>query len=184
MTIIGLSGYAGAGKDTAAQLLVDDFGFERFAFGDYVRDALALIDPYLSDGMRLSTFVDIFDWDDAKRVPPHGDEIRRLMQVTGDAVRRTAGRDLFIDALMRDAEHYADVVVSDVRFPEEALAITNRGGAIWRITRTAGRATNSHLSETAMDNFPCDVYLLNNSDILDLSMSIGEILGVRQGQDS
>jgi len=38
--IIGLSGYASAGKDSVAQILVEKFGYKRMAFADAIRDIL------------------------------------------------------------------------------------------------------------------------------------------------
>ena len=42
-TIVAFCGKAGAGKDTAAQVLCDHLGFERLAFADPLKEALAII---------------------------------------------------------------------------------------------------------------------------------------------
>lgn len=39
--ILLLSGYAGSGKDAAASLLMDECGFQRFAFADALKDLVA-----------------------------------------------------------------------------------------------------------------------------------------------
>ncbi len=39
--ILLLSGYAGSGKDAAASLLIDECGFQRFAFADALKDLVA-----------------------------------------------------------------------------------------------------------------------------------------------
>ena len=52
--IIGLSGYAQAGKDTVAQMLVEDYGYTRLGFADIIKKACYYLDPIISlDGMRL-----------------------------------------------------------------------------------------------------------------------------------
>lgn len=45
MEIIGLSGYARSGKDAAAKVLVEEFGFTRVAFADKLRDFLYALNP-------------------------------------------------------------------------------------------------------------------------------------------
>jgi hypothetical protein len=176
--IIGLSGYAGCGKDTVADLLVKDFGYAKYSFADYVRKGLEILNPRLDESIDLETYLDVFGWEDGKRIPPHGDELRRLMQKFGDSARTLFGPHVFVDALMKELDPADKAVISDVRYPNEALAITNLNGVMWRITRPETYATNDHSSELSMENFPHDVYLLNASDITDLSMSIGEVLGV------
>ena len=48
MQIIGLSGYARSGKDEAAKVLVEEFGFTRVAFADKLRDFLYPLNPIVT----------------------------------------------------------------------------------------------------------------------------------------
>lgn len=41
MIVLGLMGKARSGKDTAAAVLVEEFGFRRYAFADLLKDAFA-----------------------------------------------------------------------------------------------------------------------------------------------
>ncbi|MFE2102926.1 hypothetical protein ACFW9W_39100, partial [Streptomyces sp. NPDC059468] len=43
---IGLHGFAGSGKDAVAKILAD-YGYERVAFGDKVREALYVLNPVI-----------------------------------------------------------------------------------------------------------------------------------------
>lgn len=43
--IIAFTGYAGSGKDTAAQVLIDKYGFEKKCFADAVREAMEIVNP-------------------------------------------------------------------------------------------------------------------------------------------
>lgn len=45
MIIVGFSGYARCGKDTAADYLAERYGFEHRAFADKLRDALYVLNP-------------------------------------------------------------------------------------------------------------------------------------------
>ena len=99
--------------------------------------------------------------------------VGRVLQVVGtDCFRDVVARDVWVDALFRDAAAAAAaevgprpgaaaavVVVTDVRFPNEAAAIRRAGGAVVRVTRAgagagaglaAGRGER-HASETALD---------------------------------
>jgi dephospho-CoA kinase len=48
MQLIGLSGYARSGKDEAAKVLIEEFGFKRIAFADKLRDFLYALDPIVA----------------------------------------------------------------------------------------------------------------------------------------
>ena len=43
--IIGISGYATAGKDTIGEILVENHGFRRIAFADKLREVLLALNP-------------------------------------------------------------------------------------------------------------------------------------------
>ena len=90
--LIGLCGYAAAGKDTAARVLIDEFFFQRVAFADPIKAALLALDPLVpgpgeDQYLRLSEFCQERSWAEVKEYP----EVRRLMQILGTEV----GRNLF-----------------------------------------------------------------------------------------
>lgn len=161
MTLIGLTGYAQSGKDTAAAFLVEH-GWTRVAFADKLRAFAAAVNPIVKTDVGYERLVDIIayqGWDLAKQNP----EIRRLLQVIGtDAGRVLLGQNVWVDAAMQGLSGTADVVFTDVRFPNEAAAILDRGGVMVRITRPGVRAVNSHISEHALDDLDCPV-VMNDS---------------------
>ncbi|QMP84513.1 deoxynucleoside monophosphate kinase [Streptomyces phage Endor1] len=174
--LIGLSGYAGSGKDEAAKALIVG-GWRRDAFADRLRQFLYNLDPWVTVSpdvgvARLAKLVDAYGWDRAKRTFP---EIRRLLQRTGtEAGRKVLGAQVWVDALMRDfdAENEA-LVVTDVRFQNEADAIRKAGGVMVRINRPGvGPATDPggwvHESEVALDHYDFDVTVNNNGDEIQL----------------
>lgn len=160
--IVGIGGYAGSGKDTAAQALVD-LGFERRAFADILRDFLYELDPIISSmsGMRLRTLVAYEGWDEAKRGYP---EVRALLQRCGtDAGRKVLGEDVWVDGLLNNLDHCGAYVIPDVRFPNEAEAIIRRNGYLLRVDRpgvgpAAAPDGSIHPSETALDRRPEDQF--------------------------
>jgi hypothetical protein len=63
-------------------------------------------------------------------------------------------------------------VIADVRFPNEAEAIKERGGKVIRINRHNHGAVNTHKSEIAMDNYMFDHVLYNDGTIDDLAENL------------
>ena len=127
--IIGLSGYASSGKDSVAQILVEKFGYKRMAFADAIRDILYTLNPLTNNGLHVKALVDDYGWDIAKQ----DNEIRRLLQVLGTEVGRNFfGDDVWVDVLISKLEPMDKVVITDVRFQNEAREIHNLAGEIWR----------------------------------------------------
>jgi hypothetical protein len=179
--IIGLSGYARSGKDTAAAGM-DMWGFKRVAFADKLRDFLYLLNPIIQPrykrafamlvpDARVQTVIDKHGWGGYKETP-YGPEIRELLQRLGTECGRTLISDtVWIDAALNNVElddHYKSIVVTDVRFPNEAQAIKDRGGYIVRIERDGIKPANAHPSETALDDWVFDSIIDNNGTPEDL----------------
>jgi hypothetical protein len=164
--IIGLSGYAQSGKDTVAEMLCLNYGFKRISFALPMRDAIYTLNPIVFNlNSRVSDLVDEFGWDVAKANP----EVRRLLQVFGTEVGRGIfGENFWVDQAFKRAEEYERVVFSDVRFPNEAQAIVDKGGQVWRVQREGHKPVNLHASETAMDNWRFDDLILNHGSLDDL----------------
>lgn len=168
-------GAAGAGKDTCAAVLVQEFGYGRVAFADKVRELLLVQDPFIAmtdnhaEMVRLSAIIEEFGWDHAKR---HIPEIRRLQQVFGTEVcRDTFGSDCWTVLGMQQANRVIEArlrpVFTDVRFPEEHKAIRESGGQIWLIERPdeENHAGTAHSSEQLFNKLNYDVRIVNNSSL-------------------
>src|SRR5687768_17032797 len=100
--LIAFSGLKGAGKDTAAKLLIDEYGFTRIAFADAVRDAALTINPWIPAHkggytvLPLNELINDAGWDWSKREIP---EVRRLLQVIGTEFGRMLDEDIWIQTL-------------------------------------------------------------------------------------
>ena len=164
--IIGLSGYAQSGKDSTAELLCLNYGYRRIAFADPMREALLRLNPKLDSITHIAHRVEDYGWDVTKRDP----EVRRLLQTLGtDVGRKMFGDDFWINIALSGLKSEDKVVVSDVRFPNEAQAIKNLGGTVWRINRHNHSAVNGHPSEHAMDNYMFNHVIYNDGTLDDLS---------------
>ncbi|MEU5160451.1 hypothetical protein AB0G74_12680 [Streptomyces sp. NPDC020875] len=178
---VGLIGAAGSGKDTVGGRLIERFAFVRVAFADPVR-ALALdLDPivctmpgpYGPVPLRLSHIVRIEGWDRAKQRR----EVRRTLQRVGQSLRDRDSEVWVRPALDKIAT--ADrwnlpIVVTDVRYRNEADALRARGALLVRIERPgdhdhqADPEARAHRSETELADYPTDATLTNSGSLAEL----------------
>jgi hypothetical protein len=179
--LIGLSGYARAGKDTVADYLVANYGFTRMAFADPMKEALYRMDPLVTfggmAGMSLKWAVDQSGWEVVKDESP---EVRGLLQRLGTEVGRNMfGEDFWVDYAIGKSWQYDNVVFSDVRFRNEAKAVQKNWGENWRINRDGVQAVNGHISEHDMDDYrEFDVVLQNNGSLKELYEQIDTMMNL------
>ena len=70
-----------------------------------------------------------------------------------------------------------DWVITDVRFPDEAQAIKDWGGVLWRVDRPGLVGGDGHASETAMDDYRgWDEVIVNDGTIAELRAKVGRLL--------
>lgn len=174
MTIIGLAGYAGAGKDTAADFLVDMRGYKRRAFATPLRTLMQHVNPTVKWTSSYLPWNEVLDTIGYRRAKDETNG-RHVMQRLGNGVRATLGEDAWVNAAFTwlDREPHGRYVFTDVRYPNEAQAIKDRGGFILRIDRPGVGPVNDHISESAMDEWEYDGVILNDDDIEHLWLSIG-----------
>lgn len=182
--LIGLSGYAQSGKDSLAGFLRDDHGFETRSFADPLKALLYAVDPLLApapdtplNSVQISWMVDRVGWEETKAaysLSPFG--ARAYLQRLGAGARDIFGEDFWVDALFGTVSEYAHTVITDCRYPNEAQAVKERGGYMIRIERPGTGPANAHASENALDTFPFDGYVNNDTDLLGLRHSAGVLV--------
>jgi hypothetical protein len=167
---IALMGRARSGKDTVAARLVERHGFTRVAFADPLKEMALEIDPVIPTAygihVRLARLVADSGWEFAKGYP----EVRRILQHCGQTVRDRAPGFWVALALRAVDAAPGPVVLSDVRYPNEAEALRARGFRLIRIIRP-GYVQNSaklHVSETALDRYPPDIAVVNAGSLSEL----------------
>lgn len=140
--IVGFVGLIGSGKDTAADLLVDNFGFKRDSFANTLKDAVANIFHWDRDMLQGQTAEsrawreEVDDWWAERLGIPHLTP-RWVLQFFGtDVCRDNFSNDIWVASLERKLMQTKDnIVISDVRFPNEIWAIKEAGGTIIRLQR-------------------------------------------------
>lgn len=137
--IIGIHGFAGSGKDTAADAL-ETQGFERRSLADPMKEVCQKL----------------FGWSDSRLWGPScnrdavdpawGFSARDALVPLGTEWGRALHPDLWVAALFRSMPEDADVVIPDVRFQNELDYIATHGGATIEVRRP-GVCPGEHLSE-------------------------------------
>jgi hypothetical protein len=172
VTILGLSGYARSGKDTVADYLSESCGYVKMSFADPMKQALLTIDPNIDFGegrAYLSQAIKV-GWDELKK---NSTEIRPLLQRLGTEVGRNMwGEDFWVNAAINSIPDGSKIVFADVRFPNEAKAISALGGQVWRIERDGVGPANSHVSETALDGYSYDLSIKNSGSLEELYSAV------------
>jgi hypothetical protein len=172
--LVGLTGFAGAGKDEVAKFLVREHGFTRVAFADPLREMLYALNPVVLavDGpTRVQNIVDAIGWDSAKRAHP---EIRQLLQRLGtEAGRKVLGEQVWTDlGLLRGRCARGSVVFTDCRFENECQRVVDSGGEIWRVVRPGVAAANGHASEAGVPDALISRTIDNSGTLTDLGHAV------------
>lgn len=179
--LIGLTGRAGAGKDTIADRLVINFGFTKLAFAAPMKEALNQM-----FGFDPSSWYDR-TWKETT-LPGIGKSPRQLAQTLGtEWGRDTINPDLWIllaNRAMVEEEAWqmqtigqkpAGFVIPDVRFENEARWIRGQGGTIWHVLRGGIGGVNPHVSESGIAEEINDVVIFNNNTLAMLEQGVDQL---------
>lgn len=173
--LIGLTGYAGAGKDLAAALL-SMRGYTRLAFADAVREeAVGLIggNPPLELDQDLREMLSQGKLTKADfYAKPTRPEIRRILQQYGTEYRRAQDPRYWIKIVAEKiATTTSPIVISDVRFPNESAFISASGGVLWRVMRP-GLGPDGHVSESIHHAIKENRLIGNDGDLQHLAANV------------
>lgn len=180
MKLLGITGRAHAGKDTFAQALIQH-GYRRMAFADALKEVTALIanEPthLYFDPVSKEEYTDAL-----------GMTRRQALQLLGtEGIRKVLGDDVWVRRVLREWESDGKpaVVITDVRFDNEAAAILAVGGHIVRIVRpdnvglTGAAAT--HASELGVSDDLVDVEVVNDGSVGDLWAEAAKLRQLLEG---
>lgn len=161
--IIGLVGYKQVGKSTVAQHIADKYGYSRFNMKDAL---IAELKENFPDLLQMLCNVYLMDIDELfKEKPPL---VRALMQNYGSDVRRKDNDRYWIDKWLEKTAGIKNVVVDDIRFQNEADAITNQGGVLIRIERDDVATGGDHQSEQGASTIHCKLSIQSKKGELDI----------------
>lgn len=155
--ILGMLGYAGAGKDASYQLLANKLPATRYAFADRLKQEVASAFGVTVDELEASK-----------------EQYRELLQAWGVARRRINGWNYWVDYVTQQITHQRPqiAVITDVRFQNEIYAVRDLGGILVRVDRAGVGPRNDHISEHDWASAVPDFILRNDGDLEDLSRQV------------
>ena len=178
--LIGVHGRLGSGKDTVfqrAEQVRGSLGLpkpERLAFADKLKDSacavLGITRDQMEDMKRDEKFVLTWNVQLDQLYPEEiGTEpymtMRTFLQRYGtEAHREMFGDDFWVKATLPDGFDHTGrlVMVTDVRFPNEAFRITELGGFVVEVTDGQYIDTYEHASEKPFDREMIDYQIVND----------------------
>lgn len=174
--IIGLYGYSRAGKDTVAGCLVRNHGFEQRNMAGPIRDVLLKINPPVnyyavnSEEFFLSEAVEELGWDEVKALFPQ--TVDWMIQL-GQSMR-DIDPSIWLNACT--GQPYENLVIADVRQPNEYEYISQHGGEVWNIR--SERAQKRGM-DGILDDYYFEHIVNNDGTISELESYIEEIMEKR-----
>jgi len=164
-----LSGYAGSGKSTVADMLVELLGCQTHAFAAALKDVTA----YLFGLDRASLEGDTKqsrEWREQPLADWSGLTARVILQRLGTEVFRSLHDDIWLEVLTNRLT--GKVVITDARFVNELQLCHDLGLTTVVVKRPGVGPQSSHPSETSHTGWKFDVYIDNDGDLQQLKSRV------------
>lgn len=173
LTLVGFHGRAGAGKTTCADHLVR-CGFVKDAYAKTMKQAVSVMFDIPIDILNGDIHV-------KNKIDPYWCiSYREMLQKFGtEACRNTFGQNVWVKAFWKKYPEvpWRGLVIEDVRFQNEAVAIIERGGIIIQVQNDiADSVPVDHKSEDALPEHLVDFKIQNNGSKNDLYNKINDIV--------
>jgi len=211
--IVGLIGLIGSGKGTVASQLVQKYNFRQDSFAESLKDACAMLfgwPRHLLEGDTIESreWREVVDpwWSEKLGIANFSP--RYALQVIGtDILRNHFSNEMWLLTVENRVRKNMsqNVVISDVRFPNEVEFIRKQNGILIRVSRgslpvwydTAVMANNgnniarnvmtktyplAHFSEWALAGCKTDFEINNDNTIQSLLINLENIISVISGQ--
>lgn len=176
LPLVGITGPAGSGKNTVADIISSEFDVVQYAFAQPLKQMLQQglgLNRHDTDGYRKEQV-------DAR----YGKSPRQMMQTLGtEWGRNMVHPDIWVTATedycqrLHEENHGLSIVLTDVRFDNEADWVRKNGGVIIHVKRPDAAAVPEHASEDGvkwLENI--DFVIHNDSDLENLRVSTLEIV--------
>jgi len=161
MVIIGIIGPKNSGKDTIADYLCLQHDFHKEAFAAPVKD--------ICEKMFLLDKAQLTDHELKEKVDERWGLTPRQMyqQVGTDIARNHFGDGFWVKHLnLRIKESsYNKIVISDVRFKNEAKWVKDNSGILVRVIDPSLVSSDTHSSETEQESITEDILILNDKNL-------------------
>lgn len=178
--IIGLTGRARSGKDTAGAIISRLFGLPGLAFADPLKEAAIPMFGLTRD------MVYGINYDREQIVQPWGMSVRDMLQRLGTECAREVFRQDFwmmrADITLATDPMYAEgFVMKDIRFDNEAEWILDKGGVVLMLHRSVGGIAEEHKSERGVSDHLISKRIPNEGTLGDLEILLETALSKHVG---
>ena len=180
--LIGLAGRSGCGKDTIAQHLIKRHRFEAVSLAEPIRRGLQAMFGLTCAQLNDRELKDSpLAW--INRTPS------QLMQTLGtEWGRHCVHEEIWLlvakqrIADLRRWEKPADIVLTDLRFENEARFVRDLGGVVWHVKRPGyhNEARGDHASERGIIRLPGEERIVNAGDLDCLFEQVDDSLALLQ----
>ena len=170
MKLIGITGKARSGKDTAARVLIEQRGLINYSFADPMKEGVKVMFGLTEEHVNGELKEQV--------IPEIGVSPRRILQTLGTEWGRDIIRsDLWVllaqqkwEAIKAATEgtFHGGMIVPDVRFEDEAAFIRDNGGLLIHIERKAAQEIEGHVSEAGVEWRKGDTRINNSGTLADL----------------
>ena len=181
MTIICFVGRMGSGKDTAASVLIEEYGYVHRSFAGKVKDVASTVFGWNREKLNGCTPLDrewreIVDefWGFSPRFA--------LQKIGTEMFREIIDPNVWVKSLLMDIPETSeeDTVITDCRFPNEYEALRKRGAKFVFVDRyqvSSSSRHEQHVSESYVDSMKgaCDYLLENNGTLEDMRREVKKI---------
>jgi len=140
--LVGIVGFAGSGKDTIGQYLIDQHKFQKDSYAKPLKDAVATIFNWPRE-MLEGDSISSRSW--REQVDPFWSEVlgrevtpRWILQNIGtELFRKYLHPDLWVMSMKHRLQQKINenIVITDCRFPNEIQLLRDFGGSIIRVIR-------------------------------------------------
>lgn len=178
--LIGVHGQLGSGKDTVSNFIQKEFpeyNFVRRAFAYDVKKTVSLITGVSMETILTRKGKQIY-------VESFGKTIGEMLQLVGDQLRNF-NKNVWIYSLFNKEDEDTNIIVTDVRYINEANYIKDNGGILIKIYGDpVGANVNdsrdlTHVSETELDGYDkWDIIFENKPPIENINNLIEQVRSI------
>lgn len=185
--IIGLCGFKGSGKDTLANILVEEYNFTKISFADKLKDITSILFNWerklLEGDTKLSReFRETKDewWSEKlnREITPR----KMLQQLGTDILRDNLDLNIWVNSIEKYLveNKYQNIVITDCRFKNEIEMLKKYQGKIIYVKRNEPKWFNNkklipkniHKSEIDWIDTKFDIVISNDGSLEDLRKEI------------
>jgi hypothetical protein len=180
--VVGICGYATVGKDSVAAHLATRHGYVHASFADRIRAFASFVDPVVgvrcgfvpsADSLlvRYSEALGELGYTEAKRRYPR---LRQFLVSLGEGARRFIAPDVWLDAVLPPGYSGPELVVSDVRYPNEGKRVKELRGVTIRVDRPGVEPANEHEAKHTLE-IEVDAVIVNDGTLEQLYAKVDDV---------